>query len=167
MTKSTILSAPPFCVRVYTNELEHMHLSFSYTQTHTIYQKTPVLAEVERSYSTANCCRIQTQASTHCLFYRTSIFIKLIPVESFARIISNHRGKGSFMLSKLINFENHQLKGILLSQTRKRQAVSGNVWNHTHLSVMCEDHAHTWLIHAKMWGVSLGSKDNCEPHERD
>lgn len=40
-------------------------------------------------YCTANCCRIQTQASTHWLPYRTSVCTKLIHAE-FARITSSH-----------------------------------------------------------------------------
>lgn len=94
--------------------------SFSYTQTHT--SPLCLLKWEKECYSTANCCRIQTQASTHCLPYRTSVCTKSKPVELFARITSSHRGKASFMHAKLTNFENHQIKWSLLSQ------------NHTHPS---------------------------------
>lgn len=110
------------CASIYnTNECGHMYVfSFSYTQTHT--SSLCLLKWEKECYSTANCCRIQTQASTHCLPYRTSVCTKSKPVELFARITSSHRGKASFMHAKLTNFENHQIKWSLLSQ------------NHTHPS---------------------------------
>lgn len=94
-------------------------------------------------YSTTNNCRIQKQASTHCVPYRTSVCTKLIHVESFARITSSHfkitRGRGSSCQQ-------------IVSTFWECLASHPPLWHNNSL-LTCEDQAQTGLRLAKMYGL--------------
>lgn len=97
------------------------------THKHTPSIKSPLcsLKWKKKCYSTANCCRIQTQGRRDCLPYRTYICAQLIPDEWVASI---------------------------------------RIW-HDNFLLVCEDHAHTRLIHANKWVVSLATRGILQLYE--
>lgn len=116
--------SPVMCVQISVRTCTSLLLA---THKHTPSIKSPLcsLKWKKKCYSTANCCRIQTQGSRDCLPYRTYIGAQLIPDEWVGSI---------------------------------------RIW-HDNFLLVCEDDAHTRLIRAIKWGVSLATRGFLQIYE--